>query len=238
MNKLIKFETKILFKQKFYLVCLLLSLLLEPIFDFCTNINSSNFETIKVMPKIMSNLSSAVSLIDIILIVLFCCLDFSEGTLKNVISRGYSKVQVLFSKYISCFIGVFSMYLVIFVVTCILFGVNGFEFESSMVYLFIESVIKMIAYVVFFSTISFVLEKTSFAIIACLFIQNIINLALTFVDSKLGLDISKFWIDNIGSNFLNNITTSNMFYTIFGYVVYTIIFIFIGITCVKRKEVK
>ncbi len=238
MNNLVKFQVKSLFKQKFYLICLLLSLLLGPIFDFFTVFNSAKYGTVMVMPKMVTYLSSAISLIDIILIVLFCCLDFSEGTLKNVVSRGYSKVQVLFSKYVSCFIGVFSMYLVIFIVTCLLFGVNGFEFESSMIYIFIESIFKILVYVVFFATISFVLEKTSFSIIACLFIQTIINIALTFIDSKFSLGISKFWLDNIASDFFIKTTLSNMLYAIIGYVIYMTIFIFIGIICVKRKEIK
>lgn len=238
MNNLVKFQVKSLFKQKFYLICLLLSLLLGPIFDFFNVFNSSKYGTVMVMPEMVTYLSSAVGLVDIILIVLFCCLDFSEGTLKNVVSRGYSKVQVLFSKYISCFIGVFSIYLVTFIITLLLFGMNGFGFESSMTYLFIESIFRIIVYVVFFSTISFVLEKTSFSIIACLFVQNIINLALTFIDSKFSLGISKFWLDNIANDFFVKVTLSNMFYAIIGYAIYMAIFIFIGIICVKRKEIK
>jgi len=37
----------------------------------------------------------------------FSCLDHSEGTAKNIIGRGFTRWQLLISKYIANIIGVF-----------------------------------------------------------------------------------------------------------------------------------
>lgn len=238
MNKLIKLQVGNIFKQKFYYVCLVLFTLMGPILNFIGVFNTENYETIKVLPQIVSMLSIEISLITTIFIALFCCLDFNEGTTKNIIGRGYSRKQLLFSKYIGSLIGILSIYIISSLVILILFGINGLGYESGMLYSIINSVVCIVAYTIFFSTMSFILEKNGSAIIACLFAPTIIQTILTLVDSKLKLDISKYWISNVSSKFLENPTLSNLNYSVIFYIIYIVVFIIIGINIIKKREIK
>ena len=217
MNRLIKFQIRNMFHQKFYYICLALFVLMGPILNFMGVVNTPNYETVTVMPQMVNLLSSEISLLSAIFIALFCCLDFNEGTTKNIVSRGYSKTQVLFSKYIVSLIGLFSFYLISFIVTFCLFGANGFGYENAMLYSIINNTVRIIAYAVFFSTISFVLEKNGSAIIASLFAPSIIQTILSLIDSKLNIDISKYWLTNVSSKFLSNPSLANLNYSIIFY---------------------
>lgn len=238
MNRLIKFQVRNMFKQKSFYVCLCLLILMGPILTFIGAFNTPNYETIKVMPQMVSLIAGEISLLSTIFIALFCCLDFNEGTTKNIIGRGYSRTQVLLSKYIVSLIGLFSFYIISFIVIFCLFGINGLGFENVMLYSIINSIFRIIAYTIFFSTISFILEKNGSAIIACLFAPSIIQTVLSLVDSKLKIDISKYWITNISNEFLNNSNLTNLNDSIIFYIIYIIIFIILGINIIKKREIK
>lgn len=238
MNRLIKFQVRNMFKQKSFYVCLCLLILMGPILTFIGAFNTPNYETIKVMPQMVSLLSGEISLLSTIFIALFCCLDFNEGTTKNIIGRGYSRTQVLLSKYIVSLIGLFSVYIISFTVFFFLFGVNGLGFESAMIYSIINSIFRIIAYTIFFSTISFILEKNGSAIIACLFAPSIIQTLLSLIDSKLKIDISKYWITNVSNEFLSDSSLTNLNYSIIFYIIYVMIFVILGVYVAKKKEIK
>lgn len=238
MNKLIKFQIRNMFKQKFYYVCLFLFIFMYPILDFISAFNTTSYETIKVLPKIVELLSGGGNLLCIIFIALFCCLDFNEGTTKNIIGRGYSRIQLLLSKYIVSLIGVFSFYIISFIIIFCLFGINGLGYENIMLYSIVNSIVKIIAYTIMYSTISFILEKNGAAILGCLFIPTIIQTLLSLIDSKLHLEISKYWIDNVSMKILNNSTLSDFNYSMIVYIIYVIFFIVLGINIIKKREIK
>lgn len=238
MNRLIKFQVRNMFKQKSFYVCLCLLILMGPILTFIGAFNTPNYETIKVMPQMVSLLSGEISLLSTIFIALFCCLDFNEGTTKNIIGRGYSRTQVLLSKYIVSLIGLFSFYIISFIIIFCLFGINGLGFENVMLYSIINSIFRIIAYTIFFSTISFILEKNGSAIIACLFAPSIIQTILSLIDSKLKIDISKYWITNVSNEFLSNSSLANLNYSIIFYIIYIVIFVVLGINIIKKREIK
>ena len=238
MNKLIKLHLRNVFHNKLFYVCLGLTLLMSPILTFIGSTNSTNTETLKVFPQIMSFLSNEVGLMSIIFITLFCCFDFNEGTTKNIVARGYTRTQLLFSKYTVSLIGIFTMYIITTLLTFILFIKNGIGYESSMLYPLINSIVGIIAYTIFYATMSYLLEKNGSAIIACLFVPTIIPAILGLIDSKLNLSISKIWIDNVSSKFITNPTLSNLGLSILFYVIYIVLFIIIGIKLLKKKEIK
>ena len=102
----------------------------------------------------------------------------------------------------------------------------------------IFSLFKILSYTVLYATIAFILEKTSSAIIANLFFPSIVSLALDLADSKLHANISKIWIDNIGTKFLEKPILSNMSMPIIMYIIYIVLVAVIGIQIVKVKEIK
>ena len=135
MKNLIKLQFRNLFHNKLFYVCLIITLL-SPILDFIAEIVIPNIPSLaenilkdgikytKVFPEFIDFLSGGIGLIGKIFIALFCCFDFTEGTTKNIIARGYSKTQFLLSKYITTTIGLFIMYIITFFLTFILFIKN------------------------------------------------------------------------------------------------------------------
>ena len=214
MINLIKLQVRNLFKQKFYYICVILFLLMGPVLTFLGVFNTDGYSAIKIMPQIVSILTGEISLLSTIIIALFCCLDFNEGTTKNIIARGYTRTQLLLSKYIVSLIGLITMYIISFIVILILFGMNGLEYEVGMGYTIINSVFSILSYTIFFTIMSFVLEKNGSAIIACLFAPSVIQTIFSLVDSKLNIEISKYWITNVSNEFTLNGTLSNLMHSI------------------------
>jgi hypothetical protein len=194
--------------------------------------------TTKVMPEILSTVSDGTGLVGMIFITLFCTFDFSEGTTKNIVARGYSKVKLLLSKYIGSLIGILSMDAVISVIIFILYFRNGMGIESSTWITLVVYLVKTIADTVLFGTLAFILEKTSSAIIANLFIPNVVSVVLGLANSKLKVDVSKYWIDNLLTAFSKNPVIGNAVFPIIMYVIYIAVLTLIGIWVAKNKEIK
>ena len=247
MHKLLKMQLRNIFHSKLFYVCLGITLLLSPILSLVAQVALNGVtlademfvaEPSKVFPEIVSFVGGEVSLVTTVFIALFCCLDFNEGTAKNIIARGYTKTKYLFSKYLATIIGVFVMYLITFVVTFILFIKNGIGFETSLLFELLNGFIYVLAVIIMFSTISIIFEKNGTAIIACLFAPNIISLVLSLLDNYLHLNVAKYWIDNVPKIYLNNPTTGNFLLTTLYYGIYIVFFVLLGNYLFKNKEVK
>ena len=237
MRKIVKLQIRNVFHNPLFYVCLAFISILSII---VTRISNSlfNTESLQVLPQIESFLSSEVGIIGIIFIALYCCYDFNEGTTKNIIGRGYTKTQYLFSKYIGSLIGLFVIYIINIILILILYSKNGTGYEHILSLQIINSVISIIAYTILYSTISVLLEKNGAAIIACLFVPQIISILFGLIDSKLHIHVAKYWIDNVSNKFLSTPNVNNLLYSILLYIVYIAIFTIIGSTLFKRKEIK
>ena len=97
MKKLVKLQLRNLFSLKSFYVCSLL-MLLSPIINLVASLLIKKEFAAKFIPEVSSLLSSTEIVITVV-IVLFACLDSNDGTLKNIISRGYTKKQYLLSSY-------------------------------------------------------------------------------------------------------------------------------------------
>ena len=84
---------------------------------------------------------------------------------------------------------------------------------------------------------AFILEKTSSAIIASLFATKIVGMIVMLIEPKFNIDIGKYWLDNIASNFEKKPTFNNLLVSVLYYVIYTGVFLFVGIQLTKNKEI-
>ena len=236
MGKLIKSQLRLVFHNKLFYICLAL-IALDPIMSF-TGIFSSATKNSLVFPSIVTFIGGQVSTISLIFVVIFCCYDFSDGTTKNIIGRGYTKTQLLLSKYIVSLIGLFAIYAIVCVLYFILFIKNGFGFQSNLVYPLIDSLVGIVAYTVLYGTIAFLIEKNGYGIVACLFLPTIISIGLGIIDSKLKWNLSDFWMNAGSIKFTTNPTLGNLSISILYYVVYIVIFIIVGTQVLKNREIK
>ena len=238
MNRLVKLQVRNIFHNKLFYVCLGINVLLTVGFSFIAQFLSKDATGTQMMPGIITILADGVGLIGMVFITLFTTFDFSEGTTKNIIARGYTKVELLFSKYIASLIGIFTMEIILVVLGAILYAKNGVGFESYMTMAIVVHLIGIVAYTFFYVTTSFILEKTASAIIVNMFVPNLIMLGLGIADSNLKVHMSKYWIDSVASTFKENPTAGNMAFPVIMYLVYIAIFIILGIYFARNKDVK
>ena len=237
MNKLVRLQLRNVFHNKLFYVCLGLNLLMSPIMSFIGSLVVKTNPP-KVFSEIITFISSEVGIISTIFIALFCCFNFNDGTTKNIIARGYTRLQLLFSKYIACLVGLFVMYIITALVIFVLFAKNGIGFESNMSYLLLNASIEIIAFTIFFATMSFILEKNGSAIIACLIVPNIIPLLLGLIDAKMKTNISDFWLSSLSNKIIANPTLGTLGLSALYYLIYIVLFVIIGAHLLKRKEIK
>ena len=237
MGRLVKLQLRNVFKSKYFYVCLVLSILMSVALTYLSSLIFHDVNT-KAMPQIMDILNSEVTVISIVFLVLLSCFDFNEGTTKNIIARGYTRTQLLFSKYIVAIISLFTMIIVMILLALIVFSGNGMGYESIMSMKIVNNIFDILAHIVFFVTLAFLLEKHSSAIIACLLVPNILPLIFTLIDSNFRINISKMWLDGVSNKFLENPTWTQCGWTILFYLIYIAIFIIIGLQILNRKEIK
>lgn len=237
MRKLIKSQFRLVFHNKLFYICLALVVLLDPIFRFSGILDSATRHSL-VFPGIAGFFEGQLDIIGIVFIVVFCCYDFNDGTTKNIIGRGYTRKQLILSKYIVSLLSLFIIYAVTCLLYFVLFIKNGFGFESDLVYPLINSIVSIIAYTVIYGTVALLIEKNGYSIVVCLFAPNIINLALGIADSKFKMNISQFWIEGGANKFLEKPTFGNLSLSILYYVVYIVIFAFIAIKVSESREIK
>ena len=237
MGKLLRLQLRNLFHGATFYVCLILTLLMSQLFTIISLFTHSAVVG-PIFEKAVDFLSGEVGIIGMLFVTLFCTFDFMEGTTKNIVARGYSKVKLLFSKYLASLIGLLVMYLIVIL---IIVGVNfsaGLGFNESGLLMLIVLLIKIVAYTVLYATIAFVLEKNSSAIIVNLFLPNLMTLLLSIADSNLKIEMSKYWIGNVDTEFMANPSVNNIAFPIIMYAVYIAFILFVGIRISKKKEIK
>ena len=238
MSKLIKLQLRTLFHQKLFYICLGLLIIMPTLLNYALSIYAKGFGDYQVFPQISSFLAGEIGIVGIVFVALFSCFELNEGTAKNIIARGYTRKQLLFSTYITTFIGLVALYSLVSVITFFLFLKNGIGYDSSMLYPFIVSIASIICFMFFYSTISVIIQKSGFAVVTCLLAPVIIATALGFVDYILKIDISQYWFGNFYSNFTDKPTLANLGYMVLGYAIYTAVFIVAGIQILNKKEIK
>ena len=142
MNKLMRFEFRKLLRSKYLYVILIVAISFLMISGLTTKVLSDFFadETggpgVEIYPFVKGALGGTFKTILGVFVAIFACEDSSQGTDKNVLAKGYNKVQVFFSKYLVSMIATIMIGLVM-ILTAYLFGlalfVNGEVTENLFV---------------------------------------------------------------------------------------------------------
>ena len=237
MSRLIKLQLHNIIQSKIFYICTALMILLGPVATaILSNTLADIIKTTSICNEILSILS--ISIVETIFIVLITCNDYADGTTKNIIARGYTRTQLLFSKYIAILISLFFMYIVTILCTFIILYNKGLGYKSTMGYQFINNIVTIIAYAIFYTTMAFLLEKNGSGIIACLFVPQLLPTLMTLLNKVIKFDFYKLWMEHGSELFEENPTLGNLGISVLYYGVYIAIFIIIGTKLLKRKEIK
>ncbi|MCR5692140.1 MAG: ABC transporter permease [Eubacterium sp.] len=123
MARLLKFEFRKLFFQKSFYICGGISLILMIATMVISHMASLMIAEGQLLNPANDGVKAAVSAVDLssiqlilpIFLPLYVCVDFTQGTIKNILARGFSRSQVLWSKYIVCQVAGLSIYAIHFV---------------------------------------------------------------------------------------------------------------------------
>lgn len=238
MGNLLRFNISNLFKQKLFYICTILTLLssaIEPIIYSFSKKGTSYL----AFPEIISFLTTEVGIITTIFVTLFVIFDFSEGTTKNIISRGYTRKELFLSKYITAVIAVF---LIDFIVSFLLFiflAKNGIGFESNMIYKLIGYIFVVFGQVAFFTSIAYMLEKTGAALVANILIPMFMPLILLFIEAKIKINLSSYWLTEANTILAKKtITFSSTIHCVTLSICYMVVFLALAILITAKKEIK
>lgn len=202
MNNLLKFEFRKLFRSVSFYVCGGLALVFGLInvysmsltdmgndmgLGFVTEILEAAGAVVhhtgaEVFVSTSSNIQFSILLP--IMISLFFCSDFQDGTIKNIIGRGYSRTQVFFAKLFTCAAASIIYYLVSLVI-CTLYGTIlwGFgSFEVKYLFAVLVQIIGIFAFSSMCSLLSILFRKVSGAITLGIFINLIFSSLFMVLD--------------------------------------------------------
>lgn len=209
MLKLLRFELHKLIRQKSFYICLAVLILMIVFSAYTTQLSLADTDiadpTLNGLDYMMSAVSGSVlTMILGVFIPLFVCEDYVSGTIRNIVTRGYTRLSIFTAKLIvvllaSVFMGAACMAAAYGLGTA--FWGAGAEFGSEQVKILLCQLAVVAATAALFYAISTLLQKTGGSIAVCLVLPIAAAIILALIDTALAeheLDLASYWIDRVG----------------------------------------
>ena len=144
-----------------------------------------------------------------VFIAIFACEDNSHGTSKNIIGKGYNRLQVYFSKYIVSLIITVAISLITTLVAA-LFGLAAWGADSfanvddKLAVVIIGELLCVIVYHALFFMVSSSIGKMAPSIVINLIVPTGVVLVFTVIDVLINnedFSFSMLWVEGILGNF-------------------------------------
>ena len=246
MGKLLQFEFRKLSKQKSFYICSFLLLVFVVVSALLSKIIFENSTETMQAPIVIDMVKSALSGGNAVLIgiftALFVCEDFTDGTIKNIYAKGYSRTKVYFSKFI--FVLFFA------VISCAicwlggavagsLFFEAGVAIDGTFIATLLAQLMTILGYTCLFFAISMVFRKTGGAIAGCIVAPMLVSLVFNTADSLLNsenITLGKYWLDGFWGNLSQSVVSNEtIIIAIAMSAVYMVLFTVVG-ALINRKQ--
>lgn len=240
MNRIIRVYLRNVFKQKAFYICLAISFLIGIFIPYIGGLFIDIFGKETVAAKVISSLGSGVGIVETIFITIFVCSDFTEGATKNYIARGYTRRQVLNSKYIVSLIAMLAFMATYILGDFIFYSKNGLGFDKSIGLYVIGSIFAIAANVGLYVVISNTVEKIGAAMAINLILPNFIGIIFPIITliTKSKIDYAYYWIGGL-TGLMSNTPNLNQTLLVVGLsILYLIILFEISNYIIKKKEIK
>lgn len=258
MNRMLAYEKFKLKKSKYWWVCsivltIITSLTILGIYFGNKELNS--LETDELVSHIVTftlfkpAIIGQNSLLISILIGTLICSDFSNGTIKNIASKGITRTQIVLSKLIvGTFLGIILISVKILTGLILGYFLIGFsnvgnEFWIDLSKTFLLSILQTMAYVSIFTFSGFIFKKSSSSItlniVLTIFVPVIILITsalLTWYNYKLGFDLNILIPNSILLIKLNNYKDLTIYSSMM--IFYIILGTSLSILIFNKKDVK
>ena len=239
MGQLFRFEFRKLFRQKSFYICgcvligliLLTAVTLNMIYSLSqgnmeaggvtVSASDDGFLYTGIYMLVGAVSSSNFTIVLAVFLSLFVCSDYTNGTLKNIIARGYSRTRIYAVKYMAS-LAATTCYTIVCWLTGFLAGTAFWEVGSlsgTTGDLVITLLLQLLG------------------IIGPLVLSMIISLADTLTHKK-SFDFADYWLDNCMVETATDLMASNMITRcLVCFIIYAVLFYVISIFVGKRTEV-
>ncbi len=179
-----------------------------------------------------------------VFIAIFVCSDFGEGTIRNIISRGFSRRNVFISKYVSCLVaslGLAIMSLVVGFAFGTIFGGIGDNWSIRFLPLIAAQILTVFAYASVFVFFSLLLKKLGGAITIAIVLPIVLPLLLTLMNaifSKSHFDFTNLWLSGCMTSLADpNIEPKSFIVSLIVPSIYILLSDILGLIFFKKAEV-
>ena len=238
MGRVLKVYLQNIFKQKTYYICAGISLLIGIILPFFLTMFMKGVDETTLADKIVD--SFKIDILLVIFITLFTCSDFTDGTSKNFIARGYTRRQLLYGKYFASLIAVFIYFIVGAILNFIFFAKDGISFSSSDFLMILAALVTVLASVGLYVIVANTSEKVSAGITINIILFSFAGLLFTGIQSllKLNVNIANYWIPNLNQLMPKNAGMVDLLIVVGISIAYLVALFEISNFIIKKKEVK
>lgn len=210
MGKLLHFEFHKLIRQKSFYICLAVAVAMLFISTYTTylmqkdavDVSQMGIDGMSVMIGAVSG--GTLSMVIGVFVPLFVCEDYVSGTIRNIVTRGYTRLGIFLAKLIAVLFASAIMTIVCMVagyLVGVLFCAPGEQpFDAYTVKILLCQLAVMLAEASLFYAISTVLQKTGGAIAICLVLPMVLTIVLALADTALAekeIQLSGYWLERI-----------------------------------------
>ena len=210
MFKLLNFEFRKLIRQKSFYICIaaMLALLVGSAYttELMTAKSGVEDPSLSGISYLMEAISgSALSAVLAVFIPLFICEDYASGTIRNIITRGFSRLEIFIAKLIAVLAATVLMTAVClaaaYLVGTAFWGAGETALGSEQIKILLCQLAVIAAYATLFFAISSMLQKVGGSIAICLILPMAAAILLSLADAALAereIELSGYWIENLG----------------------------------------
>ncbi len=177
-----------------------------------------------------------------VMVALYVCADHSDGTLKNIIGRGYSRMQIFGAKYVTCLFGAFGMAVICWLVGFLLGGALwGFEgtWSGAVFGAFGVQAVSIVAYTTLFFLVACLLKNIGGTLAVGIVIQMVPTLLFTMLDlfiENKSFTFMDYWIEG-GMAVTDATAADDLTRIAIVSGVYAVLFLTLGLLAVRKREV-
>ena len=210
MFKLLNFEFRKLIRQKSFYICIaaMLALLVGSAYttELMTAKSGVEDPSLSGISYLMEAISgSALSAVLAVFIPLFICEDYASCTIRNIVTRGFSRLEIFVAKLIAVLAATVLMTAVClaaaYLVGTAFWGAGEPSLGSEQIKILLCQLAVIAAYATMFFAISSMLQKVGGSIAICLILPMAAVILLSLADAALAereIELSGYWIENLG----------------------------------------
>lgn len=210
MFRLINFELHKLIRQKSFYVCIavMIALLLGSAYttELMTAESGVEDPSLCGINYLMQAASgSTLTAVLAVFIPLFICEDYACGAIRNIITRGFSRLEIFIAKLTAVLIATVVMtaacLAAAYLVGAAFWGAGEVQFGTEQIKILLCQLAVIVACAAVYFAVSSILQKSGGSIAVCLILPMAAVILLKLADTALAeheLELTGYWIENLG----------------------------------------